>query len=144
MDDLKNGLMAAPFPCGLNWKQRGEAPLSKFRADPVRREIINRKSSIINPSRPHGAALKEPVFQSGQWLVPWRARRQLARCLMIQSVKARSNPMSCPAFSDSIHLCLRISSRSAWNSRYSDEFFSKSSAGDAPFIAFDIENVMQN
>ena len=34
----------------------------------------------------------------------WRALRHLARCFMIQSVSARSNPMSCPAFSDSIHL----------------------------------------
>src|SRR5271157_3175694 len=56
---------------------------------------------------------------------------------MIQSVKARSKPMSWPAFSDSIHLCLIISSRSAWNSRYKDDFLTKS----FPFDVSDVFNI---
>ena len=51
-----------------------------------------------------------------------RARRHVDRCFTIQSSSARSNPISNPAFSLSIHLCLRISSRSAKNSRYRAEF----------------------
>ena len=39
------------------------------------------------------------------------------RCFRIQSSSARSNPMSSPSFSLSIHLCRSTSSRSAKNSR---------------------------
>src|ERR1051325_2013823 len=67
--------------------------------------------------------------QFSAWPGPpdWRVLRHLVRCFMIQSVKARSKPISYPSFSDSIHLCLRISSRSAWNSRYREEFLTKAS-----------------
>ena len=51
-----------------------------------------------------------------RWFSCCRLLRHLERCLMSQSTSARSNPMSLPAFSDSIHLCFKISSRSAWNS----------------------------
>src|SRR5437588_557916 len=42
--------------------------------------------------------------------------RQFERCLTIQSSNAFSKPISAPAFSLSIHLCFKISSRSARNS----------------------------
>ena len=45
---------------------------------------------------------------------------------MIQSVNACSKPMSRPAFSDSNHLCRRISFSSAWNSLYKEEFLTRS------------------
>src|SRR5271154_1126654 len=61
------------------------------------------------PWRPHGIALKgrpENRRQDPDGLADgWRLRRHLLRCLMIQSVNARSKPISCPAFCDSIHLC---------------------------------------
>ena len=83
-------------------------------------------------------ARKRRVARKPYGLVVCRALRHLDRCLTIQSVNARSKPISCPAFSDSIHLCLRISSRSAWNSRYSEEFFNKSLAGIVSFVWSDI------
>src|ERR1700741_1805746 len=61
-------------------------------------------------------------------LARWRRSRQAERCLTIQSSKALSKPMSYPAFSLSIHLCLRISSRSAKNSLYNTEFLTSSEA----------------
>ena len=55
-----------------------------------------------------------------------RRSRQLERCFTIQSSRALSKPMSFPAFSLSIHLCFRISSRSARNSLYKTEFLTNS------------------
>src|SRR5438034_1168967 len=122
MEQGNRGVMGKS-PCG---PQRSNTPLlqhSVFRS-PV--------AVIVFPSRPRGAALKER-FKANYWFAICRALRHLERCLTIQSVKARSKPMSCPAFSDSIHLCLRISSRSAVNSRYKDDRFTKS----VPFLPSD-------
>ena len=52
----------------------------------------------------------------------WRCSYQVERYLTIQSINARSKPISYPAFSLSIHLCRRISALSAKNSLYKDEF----------------------
>ena len=51
----------------------------------------------------------------------WRCLYQAERYLTIQSIKARSKPMSTPAFSLSIHLCRKISALSAKNSLYKAE-----------------------
>src|SRR2546423_15663275 len=72
-----------------------------------------------------GSRLKEQKIQEATFSV--RASfilrsRQLERCFTIQSSRAFSKPMSLPAFSLSIHLCFRISARSARNSLYRTEF----------------------
>ncbi len=46
-----------------------------------------------------------------------RRSRQLERCFTTHSSRALSKPMSLPAFSLSIHLCFKISARSARNSQ---------------------------
>src|SRR6202040_558218 len=80
------------------------------------------------PSRPRRIALKEEtennqaVACTGPRPSFKRFCRQFERCLTIQSSSAFSNPISDPAFSLSIHLCFKISSRSARNSLYSTEF----------------------
>jgi hypothetical protein len=86
--------------------------------------------------------VKGSVGLNQLFAVALRFFRQAERYLMIQSVNACSKPMSRPAFCDSIHLCLRISSRSAWNSRYNEEFFNRS-AEDESFAALGIgENLL--
>jgi hypothetical protein len=55
-----------------------------------------------------------------------RFSRQVDRYFTTQSIKAHSKPMSYPAFSLSIHLCRRISLRSARNSLYRVELFTNS------------------
>ena len=96
-------------------EDENEGDFKKKIANPLRRDAEAFRVSrivFIFPLPPRRAALKERV--TVQFIAEaWRDFRQLARCLMIQSVSARSKPMSCPAFSDSIHLCRRISSRSA-------------------------------
>src|SRR5207248_7545453 len=74
------------------------------------------------PSRPRRIALKEEtennqaVACTGPRTTFKRFCRQFDRCLTIQSSSAFSKPISAPAFSLSIHLCFKISSRSARNS----------------------------
>src|SRR5438105_2568754 len=82
-------------------------------------------SSHHAPLRSHWIALKE---QNQETLVSARFpfilfSRQFERCFTIQSSSAFSKPISVPAFSLSIHLCFKISSRSARNSLYRTEFF---------------------
>src|SRR5207248_11494142 len=74
----------------------------------------------LHPWRPRRIALKEPkINQEAAFSVRAsfiRRSRQWERCFTIQSRSAFSKPMSLPAFSLSIHLCFKISSRSARNS----------------------------
>src|SRR5207245_2648207 len=77
------------------------------------------------PWRPRWIALKEQKNQEADFSVRAsfiRRSRQLERCFSIQSSKVFSKPMSLPAFSLSIHLCFKISVRSARNSLYRTEF----------------------
>src|SRR5262249_23795107 len=66
-----------------------------------------------------------------------RRSRQLERCFKIQSNRALSKPISFPAFSLSIHLCFKISARSARNSLSRAESLTNcawsSSDGMSPF-----------
>ena len=88
------------------------------------------KPGIGNPcTRPQPGALFRGLsgYRDHTWpcgVAARRLSRHFGRCLIIQSVRAHSKPMSRPAFSDSIHLCFRISSLSCRNSRYSEELFS--------------------
>src|SRR6266540_1930303 len=101
---------------GLGVEEDGPVRHKKNRAGPW---PVRFRSNCFDPSipwRPRRTALKEPAAQLCAWPLresSCRCLRHRARWLMIQSVKARSKPMSWPAFSDSIHLCFMISSRSA-------------------------------
>src|ERR1700733_14296115 len=88
------------------------------------------------------AGAESQVFTPASTARSWRLLRHFERWFMIQSVRALSKPMSNPAFSDSIHLCFKISSRSAWNSRYKDEFRTKSLLLESPFFGTDIMGIM--
>lgn len=59
--------------------------------------------------------------------------RHFSRWFIIQSRRALSYPMSCPAFSDSSHLCFIISSRSARNSLYTSDLLSAMSLMESVF-----------
>jgi len=63
-----------------------------------------------------------------------RSRCHCELYLIRQSTCASSNPMSCPFFSDSYHLCFITSSCSAWASRYSKDAFTKSCIKRGAFI----------
>ena len=62
-----------------------------------------------------GRVIDPPLSDHGR-AVAWRSFFHFSRCLAHQSTRAVSKPMSRPASSLWIHLCLRISSRSARNS----------------------------
>ncbi len=88
--------------------------------------VICNLSSVIREAR---VSLRwRLTYSKGCCRKIWRCSYQAERYLTIQSIKARSKPMSTPAFSLSIHLCRKISALSAKNSLYKDEFLTRSVA----------------